>query len=138
MQLPRDACSRLYWKQGERQDRTAHGFCSPQKCRCGRLRQVSWLGGSSVALRPLHLPQPTAEWHLEATRPHLQWRNRAGLAPDFPVRPVVGTLGEKDVSTKLHSSTTLTAPTVALRESHPVRDPINVREFGSFPGAQWY
>jgi hypothetical protein len=30
---------------------------------------------------------------IEATRPHSQWRNRAGLAPDFPVMPLVGTQG---------------------------------------------
>src|SRR5262245_7781147 len=29
----------------------------------------------------------------EATRPRSQWRNRAGLAPDFPVMPLVGTQG---------------------------------------------
>ncbi len=26
----------------------------------------------------------------EAGRPHSQWRNRAGLAPDFPVMPDMG------------------------------------------------
>ncbi len=27
-------------------------------------------------------------------RPHSQWRDRAGFAPDFPVMPLVGTQGE--------------------------------------------
>jgi len=36
-------------------------------------------------------PSLTAEWSIEATRPHSQWRNRAGLTPDFPVMPLVGT-----------------------------------------------
>jgi len=30
----------------------------------------------------------------EATRPRSQWRNRAGLAPDFPVMPGMGTQGK--------------------------------------------
>ena len=39
-------------------------------------------------------PGLETEWSIEATRPHSQWRNRAGLAPDFPVMPVMGTRGE--------------------------------------------
>ena len=35
---------------------------------------------------------------IEATRPHSQWRNRAGLAPDFPVMPLIGTQGGEIVS----------------------------------------
>src|SRR3954463_4387652 len=31
---------------------------------------------------------------LRSDAPSLQWRNRAGLAPDFPVMPVVGTQGD--------------------------------------------
>jgi hypothetical protein len=47
----------------------------------------------------LHLPRPiTAEWSIEATGPHLQWRNRAGLAPDFPVMPDMGTKGDKTLA----------------------------------------
>jgi hypothetical protein len=38
-------------------------------------------------------PGPWAEWSIEATRLHSQWRDRAGLAPDFPVMPFVGTQG---------------------------------------------
>src|ERR1700730_19121771 len=58
-----------------------------------------WVGllarrGQAVSL-PAASPSPAieAEWLIEATRPHLQWRNRAGFAPDFPVMPVVGTQG---------------------------------------------
>ena len=37
-------------------------------------------------------PSPAeAEWVFEATCPRSQWRDRAGLAPDFPVMPLVGT-----------------------------------------------
>ena len=39
-------------------------------------------------------PSNTLSGCLEATRPHSQWRNRAGLSPDFPVMPVMGTRGE--------------------------------------------
>ena len=40
-------------------------------------------------------PSPTANrssgsWK---RRPHLQWRDRAGIAPDFPVTPFAGTNG---------------------------------------------
>lgn len=44
-------------------------------------------------------PSQEAEWWIEATRLHSQWRNRAGLAPDFPIEPVVGTEGSQDVTT---------------------------------------
>ena len=37
----------------------------------------------------------STKW-LRNDRPHSQWRNRAGLAPDFPVMPVVGTQGSAD------------------------------------------
>ena len=43
--------------------------------------------------RPLHLPRLLAEWFIEATRLHSQWRDRAGFTPDFPVMPLVGTQG---------------------------------------------
>ena len=38
-------------------------------------------------------PGRVAKWRFEATFPRLQWRDRAGFAPDFPVRPIVGTRG---------------------------------------------
>ena len=62
-----------------------HAFCSPQK-------------GSRFTF-----PSQQAEWLIEATRLHLQWRNRAGLAPDFPVMPVVGTRGADGYITILGS-----------------------------------
>src|SRR5205085_11013203 len=49
----------------------------------------------------LHLPQRRAEWLLEATFPRSQWRNRAGITPDFPVMPVVGTRGSNSYSTTI-------------------------------------
>src|ERR1041385_8521463 len=39
----------------------------------------------------------------EATRPRSQWRNRAGLAPDFPVMPLVGTQGPRTVALRFAS-----------------------------------
>src|SRR6267378_1944958 len=57
--------------------------------------------GSEGAARvcwSLHLPRPMAEWLFEATLPHSQWRDRAGITPDFPVRPLVGTKASAVVS----------------------------------------
>ncbi len=35
------------------------------------------------------LPSPaTAEWSQINDLPHLQWRDRAGFAPDFPIKPL--------------------------------------------------
>ena len=75
-----------------------HAFCSPQKD-----SRFTWVGllawrGQCCWLSPLTVcrftfPSNTLSGCLEATGPHLQWRNRAGLAPDFPVMPVVGTRG---------------------------------------------
>ena len=45
-----------------------------------------------VAACRFTFPGLPAEWSFEATCPRLQWRDRAGLAPDFPVMPLVGTL----------------------------------------------
>jgi len=64
---------------------------------------LAWKGkmwwGETTFSRSLHLPRPiTAEWSIEATRPHSQWRNRAGLAPDFPVMPDMGTKGDKTLT----------------------------------------
>jgi len=69
-----------------------HAFCSPQKgSRFTLGRSPGLEGGASSAPGRFTFPSRAAEWLIEATRLHLQWRNRAGLAPDFPVRPVVGT-----------------------------------------------
>jgi hypothetical protein len=43
-------------------------------------------------------PGPRTEWLLEAA-PLLQWRDRAGFAPDFPVTPVAGTRTDKRYTT---------------------------------------
>jgi hypothetical protein len=74
----------------------AHAFCSPQKVsRCALGRSPGLEGEEVHFFRPLHLPRSTTtEWYVEATRPYSQWRNRAGLAPDFPVMPDMGTKGE--------------------------------------------
>jgi hypothetical protein len=42
---------------------------------------------------PLSFPGAIAEWLLRAVLLCLQWRDRAGIAPDFPLKPVVGTIG---------------------------------------------
>jgi len=35
------------------------------------------------------LPQrKNAEWNNESDFPRLQWRDRAGLTPDFPIKPL--------------------------------------------------
>jgi hypothetical protein len=69
-----------------------HAFCSPQK-----VSRFTWgrSPGSEGAARSsagrFTFPSRKARWLIEATRPRLQWRNRAGFAPDFPVMPVIGT-----------------------------------------------
>jgi len=40
-------------------------------------------------------PGPLDRVVIEAMCPHLQWRNRAGFAPDFPVMPLAGTQGRR-------------------------------------------
>ena len=48
-------------------------------------------GDAAGGCSPLHLPRQRAEWLIEASVPSLQWRDRAGVAPDFPIEPDVGT-----------------------------------------------
>jgi len=62
---------------------------------------LAYKGQTSSIELPVASPSPAgaAEWSNEATRPCLQWRNRAGLTPDFPVMPVMGTQGDEDVTT---------------------------------------
>ena len=65
---------------------------------------LAWKGkkwsGEFSDFSPVASPSPVerTEWSIEATRPHSQWRNRAGLAPDFPVMPDMGTKGKKTVT----------------------------------------
>jgi hypothetical protein len=69
-----------------------HAFCSPQKgSRFTLGRSPGLEGAGGIAASRFTFPSREAEWSIEATRLHSQWRNRAGLAPDFPVRPLVGT-----------------------------------------------
>ena len=71
-----------------------HAFCSPQKdSRFTWVGLLAWRGQHLTVCR-FTFPSNTLSGCLEATRPHSQWRNRAGLAPDFPVMPVMGTRGE--------------------------------------------
>ncbi len=71
-----------------------HAFCSPQKdSRFTWVGLLAWRGQYLTVCR-FTFPSNTLSGCLEATRPHSQWRNRAGLAPDFPVMPVMGTRGE--------------------------------------------
>jgi hypothetical protein len=35
-------------------------------------------------------PGTSAEWLKETVFLHLQWRDRAGFAPDFPIKPFAG------------------------------------------------
>jgi hypothetical protein len=35
-------------------------------------------------------PSTNAEWNYANGLPRLQWRDRAGLAPDFPIKPFLG------------------------------------------------
>jgi TonB-dependent Receptor Plug Domain len=53
---------------------------------------------------------------IEATCPHLQWRNRAGLAPDFPVMPVVGTQGDLACTTRAIERSSFTSDKAGLSE----------------------
>jgi len=82
-----------------------HAFCSPQKG-----SRFTWVGllawrGQYLTVYRFTFPSNTLSGCLEATSPHLQWRNRAGLAPDFPVMPVVGTRGADGYITILRRST---------------------------------
>ena len=57
--------------------------------------QVSWLGRSESDCRPagrFTFPGSCCRVVFEATRPHSQWRDRAGFTPDFPLCPL-GTQG---------------------------------------------
>lgn len=56
--------------------------------------QYCWLSPLLTVCR-FTFPSNTLSGCLEATRPHLQWRNRAGLSPDFPVMPIAGTQGRR-------------------------------------------
>src|SRR5205809_1574367 len=59
-----------------------------------------WVAATLTAWS-LHLPRLARNRVVvEATRPHSQWRNRAGVAPDFPVMPVVGTQGVHACTTR--------------------------------------
>ena len=56
---------------------------------------VGLLASGVAALRPVDrftFPGHAPSGYWKRLSP-LQWRNRAGLAPDFPVMPVVGTQG---------------------------------------------
>ena len=69
--------------------------------------EVSWLGGCESEIRcPLHLPQRCALSGIRSERPHSQWRNRAGFAPDFPVMPVIGTQREHCCNTVVRAAST--------------------------------
>ena len=56
---------------------------------------LAWRGQPCRPAGRFTFPGPlTDRVAFEATRPHSQWRNRAGVAPDFPVMPLVGTQGQ--------------------------------------------
>src|SRR5262249_55444373 len=75
-----------------------------------RQPQTTWVGLLARKVRgeprwPLRLPRPCGgRVAFRSDRLHSQWRNRAGLAPDFPVMPLVGTQGSR------HRSTTAGGP----------------------------
>jgi hypothetical protein len=65
-------------------------FCSPQKAdrKLPLGRSPGSEGANRVAIRGrFTFPGERAEWLIEATRLHSQWRDRAGFSPDFPVMP---------------------------------------------------
>jgi len=56
-------------------------------------RQVSWLRSGTNLLPVRLLPRPLSRVDLRRTSLRLQWRDRTGIAPDFPFQPLRGTLG---------------------------------------------
>jgi hypothetical protein len=70
-----------------------HAFCSPQKvCRCAMGRSPGFGVTAVCAVDRFTFPGHAPSGYSKRLSP-LQWRNRAGLAPDFPVMPVLGTQG---------------------------------------------
>lgn len=71
---------------------TAHALCHPQKVD----RKDPWVGLLAWKLATrlsrrvtgrFTFPDDEVEWSIEAAGLHSQWRDRAGLAPVFPVMP---------------------------------------------------
>jgi len=54
--------------------------------------QVSWLK-ATLACRPPSFPGHSTEWYVQVASLCLQWRDRAGISPDFPFKPNSGTVG---------------------------------------------
>jgi hypothetical protein len=67
-----------------------HTFCRRRKSTAERLGRSPGSEVQSVLCGCFTFP---GRWPSGRTkqRPHSQWRDRAGFAPDFPVMPVVGT-----------------------------------------------
>ena len=71
------------------EDRT-HSFCLPQKVSC-YAPQVGLLArrGTRKLVQPFRLPRVVTPSGFDRNgNPHLQWRDRAGISPDFPVTPL--------------------------------------------------
>jgi len=64
----------------------AHGFCSPQKMLCTPGRSPGF-EVHRCRCQVSSFPGMQAEWTM-ATHLRLQWRDRTGIAPDFPFKPL--------------------------------------------------
>ena len=90
--------NRACWQQSVESTGVAgHAFCSPQKVdRVVPGVGLLACGEQPYRLQSLHLPRSVKDRVVvEAMCPHLQWRNRAGFTPDFPVMPIAGTQGRR-------------------------------------------
>src|SRR5262249_29153002 len=80
-------CDQPQWASSVNCEDELHSFRSPQKV--SRLisgRSPGLEGGWKLPDR-FAFPDSKTEWHYEAANPRLQWRDRAGLSPDFPFTP---------------------------------------------------
>src|SRR5262245_34543393 len=91
--------------------RCAKGIASVLFSAEGRPRDA-WVGllarkgryASDSHRQPLHLPRPFGPSGCRSGVPALQWRDRAGLAPDFPVMPLVGPQAdERYITGRVHA-----------------------------------
>ena len=72
-----------------RRSRLSAAFCLRRKSTAERLGRSPGLRGCRAVLCA-RITFPGLPSGLRDAGPRLQWRDRAGFAPDFPVRPVVG------------------------------------------------
>ena len=77
-------------KAAERPDVPVHTLCRRRKSTAERLGRSPGSEVQSVLCGCFTFPGPWPSGRSKQ-RPHLQWRDRAGFTPDFPVMPLAGT-----------------------------------------------